>query len=82
MAAASSLVIKKSPPEMTVQGIKVYGFRLAVVEIDVAFLGTAFGLAHKNPIGSPVAGAFKSADVNKGLCKINRMPIDSLPVRA
>jgi hypothetical protein len=39
MAFASSLVIEKVPPEMTMQGIKVYGFWFAVIEIGVALLG-------------------------------------------
>jgi hypothetical protein len=64
------------------QGIKAYGFWLAVMEIDVTLFGTAFGLPHKEPIGSPVAGAFKSADVHKRLCEIKGMTIDALPVRA
>jgi hypothetical protein len=82
MAFASSLVIQKIPPEMAVQGIKTYGFGLTVVEIGISLLGAAFGFSHKEPIGSPVAGAFKSADVNKALCEINGVPISFLPVRA
>ena len=65
---------------MTMQGIKVDGFWLTVIAIGVALLGTAFGLAHTEPIGCPVAGAFKPADVNKGFGQVNRVTIDFFPV--
>ena len=67
---------------MTVQGIKAYGFGLTMVEIGISLFGTAFGFSHKEPIGSLVAGALESADVNKGLCEINGVPITFLPVCA
>ena len=55
---------------------------MTVIAIGVALLGAALGLADAEPIGRSVAGAFKSADVHKGFCKINGVTIDSLPVRA
>ena len=65
---------------MGMQGIKVYGFWLTVIAIGVALLGTAFGLAHAEPIGRPVAGAFESADIDKGFCQINGVTIGFFPV--
>jgi hypothetical protein len=76
---ASSLVIQKIPPEMGMQGIKVYGLGLTVIAIGVPLLGVAFGLAHAEPIGGPVAGAFESADVNKGFGQVNRVSIGFFP---
>jgi len=80
MAMASSLVISKEPPEMTLEGIKIDRFWLTVITILVASLGTSFGLAHILPIGSPIAGAFEAGHVHKGFSEINRMTIGSLPI--
>jgi hypothetical protein len=79
---ASSLVIQKIPPEMVMQGIKIYGLWLTVIVIVVAPFGTAFGLAHFKPIGCPIAGAFEAGDIHKGFGQIDRVPIDLFPVSA
>jgi hypothetical protein len=50
MTIASSLVTEKIPPEVTMQGIKVYGLWLTVIAIEVALFGTAFALADTDPL--------------------------------
>jgi hypothetical protein len=82
MAAASSLVIFEKPPEMAMQGVKIYSLGLTVIVIGVAFLGTAPGMTHILPVGCLIACALKTGIIDKGLGKIYRMTICFLPVTA
>ena len=49
-------------------------------QVLIASFCSAFGLADTNPVGCLVAGALKSALLDKGLQEIQRMMIDSHPV--
>ena len=67
---------------MTMQGIKIYRFGLAVILILITFFGTALGLANFNPIGCPIASAFETGDIHKGFGQIDRVSIGFFPVMA
>jgi len=82
MAAASSLVIFEKPPEMAMQGVKIYSLGLTMIVIGVTFFGAAPGMTHILPVGCLIACALKTGIVDKGLGKVYRMTICFLPVTA
>jgi len=85
MAAASSLVIFEKPPEMAVQGVKIYSLGLTVTVIGAAFFGAALGYVwygHILPVGCLIAYALKTGIIDKGLGKVYRITICFLPVTA
>ena len=72
MAVASSLVIFEKPPEMAMQGVKIYSLGLTVVVTGVAFFGAAPGMTHILPVGCLIACALKTGIIDKGLGKVYR----------
>ena len=80
MAMASSLVMSKKPPEVSVERIQVEFLRLAMIQIEIAPLCTPLGFASTNPIGCLIAGALKPCGINKGFSQINRVAVDGFPV--
>jgi hypothetical protein len=82
MVAASSLVIFEKPPEMAMQGVKIYSLGLTVIVIGVAFLGAAPGMPRILPVGCLITCALKAGIIDKGLGKVYRMTICFLPVTA
>jgi hypothetical protein len=62
------------------QGIKIDRLGLAMIVVAVASLGAALGQAHIEPVGGPIAGALKTAQVHKGLSEVEGMTIEGLPI--
>ncbi len=75
MAMASSLVMGKKPPEISVERIQIEFLRLSMVLIDIAPFGAPFGFANTKPIGCLIAGAFKPGGINKGFSQVDEMAV-------
>ena len=77
---ASSLVMDKKPPEISMERIEIDILGLAMIPIRITPFCTPFGFTNTEPIGCLVADTFKPGSINKCLGQKEGMAVDGFPV--